>query len=210
MGHVVSVLNVDAFERIYKVLQPILRGKYRTHYKGDDLSEEEMNEDVENYNNLEEVAFETLKKAWQEAGKETRDEFRTRLVDDILKTFSTRTTSAQIIVMSTLYDLMEDLLFWDRQSLTRSEHDRMRIIVDRISEATKYIFDSSEDSRVKEEAKTVVWCMGSILKEKNYYEDFQKLTEMFATLLPDINFVYIPKSDRAIADDNKNRLIRKW
>lgn len=205
LGEVVSALELDTFEEVYNIIQPILSGN---NGKNDDNEEEKTAEDAkkgrENDIKLKEIAYETLGKAWPNNSEQTQVKYRELYANHIADTVPKVTRNVQVSVLSALYSFVDKLLLLKQEKLEGSDKSALERIVSKTVEAVSYSLGISKHTRLRKEALNIIFCLGTKLKERSdVTSELNKVGEAFSKALPDLSSDNQPEIKSRVNDIKK-------
>ncbi|XP_060528524.1 proteasome adapter and scaffold protein ECM29 [Cylas formicarius] len=203
LGEVLTSFEMDAFERVYHIIQPVL-SRVDVKPEEDDPGAEETSKYRENFIRLKETSYETLGKAWPANGTDTQEKYGGMFADHIRDTLPCVTRTVQVSMMSALYGFVDKLILLKKDGgLTSGETKRLADIEDAILEAVKYSLSISKHTKMKKEALNVVFCLCTRLKDKRLDVELGRLRETFDAALPDLENDRQPEIRSRVTDIKK-------
>lgn len=186
LGDILSALDVDKFEQVYEVIEPILTNK-SSKEDDDNTSSEEIAKKRQHLLQIHETAYETLGKSWPR-NRQTQQKYRLMFVEHCVNFLPIITRSVQVSLVGALYNYVDKLMLLDNEEekLNADDEVALGVIVDKSLEVVKYALTIGKHTRLRKESLNVVFCLGKKLKDRGNFGEFKKLQNMFEAVLPDL------------------------
>nr|CAH7763652.1 unnamed protein product [Callosobruchus chinensis] len=203
LAEIVSSLEVDRFDEIYVIIQDIISETNSSKEEDEDATGEEISKNREQKIRLKETAYETLGKAWPENSKATQEKYRDIIIEQTVKYLPMVTRSIQVSILSALYYYIEKLTLLREENLTDTEKESLERIIDNMLKAVEYAVSIAKHTRLRKEALNIILGLGKKLKDKNRTQEFEKLSDMFSNMLPNLSSDTTPEIKSRVNDIKK-------
>lgn len=137
LGDIVSALEIDKFDEVYKIVQNIIFNQKQKQQDEDEEGENKTRE-RENLIKLKQTAYELLGKTWPSNSKETQERYRELFVEHCLNYLPNITRTIQVCVVNALYNFIDKLIILNTKDLNEVEVQSLARILHSIFQAVQY------------------------------------------------------------------------
>lgn len=138
LGDIISALEIDKFDDVYKIVQNILFNQQQQQLQDNDEENDNKTMERENVIKLKQTAYELLGKTWPINSKETQEKYREMFVEHCLNYLPNITRTIQVCVVNALYNFIDKLIILNAKELNVADVESLRRILNNIFQAIQY------------------------------------------------------------------------